>query len=498
MASQIRLEDLTYYPRLMILSSIAWFFAGGAAGLAMVLAHLTGALRIADYNMLLTFHGVVMPFGGLFQLMMGLSLLRVGFCYGKSVKGPLVKASYFTLNVGLLLILAAIFVFGVRTSYTLMFPLPASGALKGLWSLEGLTIFVWGIILVLAVIITLYPASLARLMFGGKTQEAFVLERFVGTLNPAGMAGMLPYIFIIPPLGTAIAIGAVTIGLALLGAIPLSSAGWVLHPLNFNYPFWIWAHNLMEAMGIMAIGTVYWLIPRYTAVLRSSEVVEPRLYSEKLGIFAIVFYSTAAVIAFPHHLFTMPTSQPAGLSYTGQIASWLTGFGAAFSVFNVLATAYAFGLRLTPASLAAMLGFAVYIVDGFLAMQLGTIGWAYRLHGTYAVTAHLMTILLAVSLIWIGALYHSYRLLFGTEVNKKLAYIHIILTAVAALGLFYFMAFMGGAGTPRRAYPLPIPSDTGVLGLVGFGVLLAAAQAIFLAQLFKSLSKPHHYISDTV
>jgi cytochrome c oxidase subunit 1 len=43
-------------------------------------------------------------------------------------------------------------------------------------------------------------------------------------------------------------------------------------------------------------------------------------------------------------------------------------------VFNVLATAYVFGLRLIPASLAAMLGFGVYVTDGFLAMQLGTIG----------------------------------------------------------------------------------------------------------------------------
>lgn len=490
MASQIRLEDLTFYPRLMVLSAIAWFFAGGAAGLTMVVAHLTGALRVPDYNMLLTFHGVVMPFGGLFQLMMGLSLLRAGFCYGKPVKGLLIRAAYFILNFGLILLLVGIFALQVRTSYTLMFPLPSAGTFKGLWPLEGLTVFVWGIILILAVNIALYPAALARLIFGGKTQEALVLERFVGTLNPAGMASMLPYIFIIPPLGSAIAIGALTVGLALLGIIPLRSAGWVLQPLNFNYPFWIWAHNLMEAMGIMAIGTVYWLIPRYTAVLGSSEGVEPRLYSEKLGIFAIVFYSTAAIIAFPHHLFTMPTSQPVGLSYTGQIASWLTCFGAAFSVFNVLATEYAFGLRLTPASLAAMLGFAVYIVDGFLAMQLGMIGWAYRLHGTYAVTAHLMTILLAVSLIWIGALYHSYRLLFGTDVNKRLAYIHIALTAVAALGLFYSMAFMGGAGVPRRAYPLPIPSDAGVLGLVGFGVVLAAAQAIFLIQLFNSLRSP--------
>jgi len=475
----VKLEDLTRYPRLMVLTSLAWFLAGGTAGLLMVLAHATGLLRIPEYNTLLTFHGTVMTFGGLFQLMMGLSLLRAGFCYGKPVKGLLVKASYVLLNLGMLMIAASVLGLGVRTSYTLMFPLPAVGVFKGLWSMEGLTVFVWGVVLVLAVVVALYPAALARLVFGGKTQEALVLERFMGTLNPSGMAGMLPYVFILPPLGAAITVGAVAIGLALVGIVPLGSIGWALTPMNFNYPFWIFAHNLMEAMGIMALGTVYWLIPRYTA---SEEQRARTLFSEKLGLFAIVFYSTAAIMAFPHHLFTMPTSQPQGLSYTGQVASWLTGFGAAFSVFNVLATSYVFGLRLTPAVLAAMLGFGVYIADGFLAMQLGTIGWAFRLHGTYAATAHLMTILIAVTLIWIGALYHSYRLLFGRPENPKLAYAHIVLTAVAALGLLYTMAFMGSLGAPRRAYPLPVGSE-GVAALLTFGALLAAGQGAFILQL---------------
>jgi cytochrome c oxidase subunit 1 len=475
----MRLEDLTRYPRLMVLTSLAWFLAGGAAGLLMVLAHLTGFLRIHEYPVLLTFHGTAMAFGGLFQLMMGLSLLRIGFCYGKPLRGLLVRASYILLNVGMALIAIAVLAFGVRTSYTLMFPLPAVGAVKGLWSMEGLTVFVWGVVLVLLVIVGLYPAALARLMFTGKTEEALVLERFMGTLNPSGMAGMLPYIFIMPPLGSAITVGAVAIGLALLGMISLGSIGWTLSPMNFNYPFWIFAHNLMEAMGIMAIASVYWLIPRYTA---SEEQKARSLYSERLGILAIVFYSTAAIMAFPHHLFTMPSSQPQGLSYVGQIASWLTGFGAAFSVFNVLATAYVFGLRLTPASLAAMLGFGVYVADGFLAMQLGTIGWAYRLHGTYAATAHLMTILLAVALVWIGALYHSFKLLFGKPEDTRLAYLHVLLTAVAAIGLLYTMAFMGAEGAPRRTYPLPVGA-AGVLPLLVFGVLLAAGQVAFLLQL---------------
>jgi cytochrome c oxidase subunit 1 len=477
------MEDLTTYPRRMVLTSMLWFYIGGAVGITMLLLHLTELSTPQLYYQLMTFHGFAMPFGGLFQLMMGLSLLRVGFCYGKPVKDWLVKLNYILVNLGMLLITLAI-AMGARTSYTLMFPLPAAGAFRELWPLEAVTILVWGVVLVLASVIVLYPAALARLIFTGKTQEALMLEKFMGTLNPSGMAGMLPYIFIIPPIGAAITLAALAIGTALLGLVPLSYIGWALQSLNFNYPFWIFAHNLMEAMGIMAIGTVYWLIPRYTVSGAGGTGVRT-LYSEKLGLFAVVFYSTAAIMAFPHHLFTMPTSQPQGLSYTGQVASWLTGFGAAFSVFNVLATSYVFGLRLTPASLAALLGFGVYIADGFLAMQLGTIGWAFRLHGTYAATAHLMTILLAVTLIWVGALYHSHQLLFGRPENRRLAYIHILTTAVAALSLLYTMAAMGGLGIPRRAYPLPVTDPTYPAVLLLFAAILALGQAAFLIQLLR-------------
>jgi cytochrome c oxidase subunit 1 len=480
----VSLNDITAMPRLMFYASILWFLMGGGAGILMVASHASGLLNIPGYYEAMTIHGIVMTFGGVFQLMMSLSLLRAGFCYGKPVKGWLVSAALLLLNIGLLMLFASA-VLGVRTSYTLVYPLPAVGVMRGLWSLGSLTIFIWGVILVAAVVIAIYPAALARLIFFGKTREALILERFVGTLNPSGMASMLPYIFIVPVMGSTILLAATLIGLMLLNIIPSQAIAWLLHPMNFNYPFWIWAHNLMEAMGVMAIGTVYWLIPRYTRRYETSADVSPRLYSEKLGIFAIIFYSTAAVMAFPHHLFTMPTSQPLGLSYAGQIASWLTGFGAAFSVFNIAATSYLYGLRLTPATLAAILGFTIYIADGFLAMQLGTIGWAYRLHGTYYVTAHLMTILLAVTLMWIGALYHSHSLITGRNPSNRPAYIHIILTAIGALGIFYTMSFMGAEGVPRRAYPLPLEIGEPIAILLIFGVLLAIGQAVFIISLLR-------------
>lgn len=471
-------EEVAKFPRLMLYTSLAWFIAGGIAGLIMVLSHLTNFIDIPLYYQTMTFHGIIMVFGGLFQLMMALSLLRAGICYGKPVRDALVKFSYIVLNGGLLAILAAILA-GVSVSYTLMFPLPAAGVLKGLWSLDSLTVFIWGVVLVLIVVSAMYPAALSRLIFFGKRREELVLAKYLGTLNPSGMAGMLPYIFILPPLSVPIVLAALLIALALSGLISLQGIPWFTNPVNFNYSFWIWAHNLMEVMGIMAIGTVYWIIPRYSAIERE----RPTLYSEKLGILAILFYSAAAIMAFPHHLFTMSTTQPIGLSYTGQIASWLTGFGAAFSVFNIAATMWIFGLKLRPASLAVFLGFLLYITDGFLAMQLGTIGWAYRLHGTYYVTAHLMTILLAVTLIWIGAFYDAYQLMTGASDKKAFSYLHILLTALAGFGFLYTMAYMGAEGLPRRTYPWPLDIGGAGLALLVIGIILAAGQGFLLANL---------------
>lgn len=474
------LASLTALPRLMFYTSIVWLFSAGAVGLAMVAGHLTRAYLPAAYYQLMTYHGVVAAFGGLFQLMAALSLLRAGICEGKPVRGAIYTALYIALNLGIALIIASI-AMGVRTSYTLMFPLPAVGAFMGLWSPTALSLFVWGVVLVLASIIVLYIAALAKLLFFGPSNSELAVERFMGNLSPVGMFGMIPYLFMVVITGTPIFVTAFLIGLGLIGALSLQTISWGLHPVNFNYLFWIFAHNLMEAMGIMALASVYWLIARYTLSYQAEGV--PRLYSERLAVLAILFYSTAAVMAFPHHIFTMP-SQPIGLSYTGQLASWLTGFGAAFSVFNVLATIYRYGIRITPASLATLLGFAIYIVDGFFAMQLGTVGWAFRLHGTYGATAHLMTILIAVLLIWIGAGYHSHVLLTGKKILDKVAYVHVVLTAVGALGLFYTMAAMGALGIPRRTYPLEAPPELVALLLI-FGIVLAVGQVAYIVSFIK-------------
>jgi cytochrome c oxidase subunit 1 len=311
-----RFKPVIQLPKLFVATGVAWLWAGGILGLLMLYQQYSGG-KVADYYSLMTGHGVIMAFAGLFQLMVGLSLLRGGLCYGKPTGGLLAYLTYLVLNSGSLLLVAASLA-GVRISYTLMFPLPAVGAFKGLWGLDLLTVAVLGIVLLLVAIIVLYPAQLVKLLFFGKTNDKLQLEkrRFYGILDPS-MMGMAAYAFLLPPLGSPILIAALAILGMLFGVLTPQSISFMIDAVNFNYMLWVFAHNLMEAMGIMALATIYFIVPLYTA----DGKIE--LYSWKAARLAVMFYTTAATVAFFHHMYTMVSTQPLGLSYLGQVASWL-------------------------------------------------------------------------------------------------------------------------------------------------------------------------------
>jgi hypothetical protein len=97
--------------------------------------------------------------------------------------------------------------------------------------------------------------------------------------------------------------------------------------------------------------------------------------------------------------------------------SWGTGIGAAISIFTILATIWQHGLRAEPGIIAVLLGWALYILDGASAMVTSNVAWAYVLHGTMWQSGHTMTVILAMSLMWMGVLYHHYPVITGRKLD---------------------------------------------------------------------------------
>jgi cytochrome c oxidase subunit 1 len=130
--------------------------------------------------------------------------------------------------------------------------------------------------------------------------------------------------------------------------------------------------------------------------------------------------------------------------------SWATGIGSAISIFTILATIWKHGIRMNPGLLACFLGFTLYILDGASAVVTSNVAWSYQLHGTMWQSGHTMTVLAAMSFIWLGVIYHYYPVMTGRVHDDKMGYWFVGLFSVGSTGAALVMLASGAAGMPRR------------------------------------------------
>jgi cytochrome c oxidase subunit 1 len=75
---------------------------------------------------------------------------------------------------------------------------------------------------------------------------------------------MAIYALVMPILGLPVFLFAIVVFLVALDLISPETIPLATSPRSFSVAFWLFAHNLMEAMGIMTVGALYVLVPRYT------------------------------------------------------------------------------------------------------------------------------------------------------------------------------------------------------------------------------------------
>ncbi len=471
------LVDINAWPGLMVMTSFVWLAVAGLLGVAMPLTQLLGLESNLFYTAI-TAHGAALAFPFTFQLMVGVSLHRAGSCLGKPVTGTLTALIYWSMNIGAALLTIAILM-GLKISYAVMYPLPIIGAELGQWSMDVVVIGFTGIALVLTSIIVLYPLKILSMLFYGDKRDDLLLA--ARTLNDPGMLGMALAVLILLVMGSPIMVVAGTVLLGLYGIVPMDAIAWATEPAVFQFAFWIFAHNLMEAMAIMVVSALYGTLPLYLADGTR------KLFSDRIANLALWILLLTSVTSFFHHFFTMFPALPSALAYHGSIMSWGTGVGAALTIFTVLATIWQHGLRPEPGIMAVLMGFVLYILDGVSAIVTSNIAWSFQLHGTMWASGHTMAVLVAMSLMWMGVLYHHYPVITGRKLSNKLGYRFVTLYTVGAIGASYSFLAAGAAGMPRRyaAWNQEGWMIYGVLILI-FGLCLAASLVVFAYDLLKS------------
>ena len=471
------LEEINAWPALMIMSSFVWLVVAGLLGLVMPATQIFD-LSSDHFYTTLTLHGAALTFPFSFQLMMGVGLHRSGGCVGKAITGWLPALTWLTMNLGAAILTVAVLM-GLKVSVIVMFPLPLVGAQMGVWSMESVIVGFTGIYLVLACMILCYPLLVLKMMFFGKKRQELVLSE--RSLNEPGMLGMLLAAATLLLTGLPLVVVGTTLVLALYKVIPMSLAAWAADPVVFQYTFFLFAHNLMEAMALMVASAMYATLPLYLAD------GSRKLYSEKLANLALWVLLVTSVTSGLHHFITFYPNQPAALSYWGNIMSWGTGMGAAISIFTILATIWQHGLKPEPGIIAVLVGWALYILDGASAIVTSNIAWTYQLHGTMWQSGHFMTVVLSMSLMWMGVLYHHYPVITGRKLDAALGSLYIKLMTVGSFGAAIVMLAGGAAGMPRRFADWH-PEGWMLYGnlILLFGLVLGASFAVYLYNLMKS------------
>jgi len=475
------LEEINSWPALMIVTSFVWLMVAGLLGVAMPIIQRLG-LSTDLFYMALTAHGAALAFPFSFQLMMGISLHRSGGCVGKPVTGWLPAAIYLCMNVGGALLTVAIFL-GLSISYIVMFPLPLVGVETGQWSYGALVLGFTGIALVLMTMILFYPVQVLKMAFFGEKREDLILSE--RSLNDPGMLGMVLAVLVLLIMGTPILIIASYVLLALYGILPLAAVAWATEPVVFQFAFFTFAHNLMEAMAIMVISGIYATLPLYL-----SDGTR-KLYSDRLANAALWILLVTSFSSFFHHFITLFPNLPATLAYHGNIMSWATGVGAALSIFTILATIWKHGIDMRPGLMIALMGFAVYILDGASAIVTSNVAWSFQLHGTMWQSGHTMTVLIGMSMMWMGVVYHHYPVMTDRVLNDKLGYWFVALFTPGAIGAALAMLAGGAAGMPRRFADWSQGgwSIYGDLTLL-FGLMMAAGLVVYAVNFMKSRPIP--------
>lgn len=229
---------------------------------------------------------------------------------------PVTNAIFWGITVlfliGVVLILAAIFLMGAAPAWTFLYPLVAQSG--GVWDANAALVYLVGLLLVGVAFLVFY------LDVGWATIRAYGgLGRAMGWPQLFGAGGDAP-----PPAMVAGTVVTVVNTIALVpgAAIILISIVNVLIPsfgidaLLAKNMIYFFGHVFINAAIYMAVIAVYEIVPRYTGRPWKST-----------RIFLAAWFATLFMVmaVYPHHLF-QDIVMPAWMLVMGQVLSYLSGF----------------------------------------------------------------------------------------------------------------------------------------------------------------------------
>jgi cytochrome c oxidase subunit I len=391
---------------------------------------------------------------------------------------------------GLLLILAAVMVFGYSSAWTFLYPLPehpgsgiATANVGAASYLTGLALVVVGFLLWCVDFIRAglkrcgsLPRLLGLYVFS-ESGHGHADQPDHTTTQPSLIAGTVVAILGLE----ACLIGALIVVFMLTSLVFPSLTISALVAKNMIY---FAGHTLANLQIYVAAGIAYAVLPAYT---KRPWRLSRALVAGWLATLAIV------MLAFFHHLY-QDFAQPEAVQWVGNVASYAAAIPPmTVTIYGGLVQVWRSGIRWSAAALFTFMAMAGWAIGGFGAVIDSTIALNQFLHNTLWVPAHFHTYMaLGVMFFIIGAAYHLMPSLTGRHLSEKVGRRAAVMMTVGGYVLVLAWYISGSMSAPRRyMYPLEGTQIFAWIAVAGALVALTGAIMIFKDLIETFLAAPH-------
>ncbi|HEX4007499.1 MAG TPA: cbb3-type cytochrome c oxidase subunit I [Acidobacteriaceae bacterium] len=254
-------------------------------------------------------------------------------------------------------------------------------------------------------------------------------------------------------------------------------------PMLWLHLFWFFGHpevyiSILPGMGLASSLLANFTrrpVPGYRFMVAATLLI---------GIFGLGVWG--------HHMFVSGMNPYAGTAFG--LTTIAIALPSSAEVLTWLAMLFRGRLRLTSPMLFTLGFLSFFIAGGLTGPVLAQPALDAYLHNTFFVVAHFHLVMAMAGVFSVFAgIYYWYPLLVGRLMNETLGKLHFWISLIAAYGVFFPMHFAGLAGEPRHYAQLagPVESFASLIplerGITYSALLLAAAQLIFLFNVFRSV-----------